>query len=197
MKKNGGGFGVVFEEKLGLKSGRSRESVGQKMVFVKRHFWKIFFAGILLVLGALLFPRWTRSNVTFDGLCLEGYAIKIPFGPIIEIGEWRAYYPSGALGARQSFWFGERREYKDYYPNGVLRRDWRWKNGKECGEWRAYHSNGNLKVITTFDEKTGQIVGQKIFSENGDVIFHSGREGIIVDKTKEFLEKKPPVPDRN
>lgn len=60
-------------------------------------------------------------------------------------------------------------EWKDFYPNGQLRYEGRFKNDKCRGTFRYYDQNGNLQATNEFD-KSGERCLNKTYAPNGRVI---------------------------
>lgn len=67
-----------------------------------------------------------------------------------------------AKGRRQGVW-------KDYYPNGQLRYEGKFKNDKCKGTFRYYDQQGNLQATNEFD-KSGSRALNKTYAPNGRVI---------------------------
>lgn len=151
---------------------------------------------MLAVVGfvALLFPRHVNSNATVNAgygpLRLQGYAIEIPFFRRIELGRWTAFYQNGTLGKEQTFFFGVPRELREYYPEGVLKSEGHYRNGRVFGEWRSYHPTGKLAVVNVFDGQDEWPVAQKIFSEAGELIYQVDGGRVLVDREDE-MKKSP------
>ena len=67
-----------------------------------------------------------------------------------------------AKGRRQGVW-------RDYYPNGQLRYEGRFKNDKCKGIFRYYDEQGNLKAVNEFD-KSGDRAFNETYAPNGRVV---------------------------
>ncbi len=76
--------------------------------------------------------------------------------------------------------------WKDYYPDGSLKAEGNYENGKQVGEWKYYHSNGKIEQKGKFS-KQGKPEGTwKWFFENGQLlkeeIYRNGlREGLSTE----------------
>ena len=72
------------------------------------------------------------------------------------------YNQTDAKGRRQGKWC-------DFYPNGQIRYEGQFKNGKCTGVFRYYDEQGNLKATNKFD-KSGEKAQNQTFAPNGKVI---------------------------
>lgn len=64
----------------------------------------------------------------------------------IRHGEFRAYYPSGALASEGTYTHGhEQGAWKDFHENGSVAAEGNYRDGKEQGEWLYYGENGQLE----------------------------------------------------
>lgn len=60
--------------------------------------------------------------------------------------------------------------YKEYYDNGLLKKEGYYKNDNKVSSWKDYYDTGQLKKIYTFDNK-GQLSGiEENYSINGNLI---------------------------
>lgn len=60
--------------------------------------------------------------------------------------------------------------YKEYYKNGILKKEGYYKNEKKFSTWKDYYETGQLKKIYTFDNE-GQSSGiEENYSINGNLI---------------------------
>lgn len=60
--------------------------------------------------------------------------------------------------------------YKEYYENGILKKEGYYKNDNKFSTWKDYYETGQLKKIYTFD-KEGQSSGiEENYSINGNLI---------------------------
>jgi antitoxin component YwqK of YwqJK toxin-antitoxin module len=64
----------------------------------------------------------------------------------IRHGEFRAYYPSGAVASEGNYAHGhEEGAWKDFHENGSVAAQGTYRVGKEHGEWLYYGENGQLE----------------------------------------------------
>jgi|GEM_PF-6696535 Uncharacterized protein conserved in bacteria len=148
--------------------------------------------GVLLI--AVVIPRQVDSNTTVDAgygrLQLRGYAIAVPFLPFVELGRWTAHYESGSLGKETIYFFGFPQIYREYFPDGTLMSEGRFRRGWAEGDWRSFHPNGMLAVVNIFEVGRAWPIAQRIYSAAGELIFHAEGEKVLVDKL-EMVEEQP------
>ena len=76
--------------------------------------------------------------------------------------------------------------WKDFYPDGSLKAEGNYDNGKQVGEWKFYHSNGKIEQTGKFS-KQGKFDGTwKWYFDNGQLLkeeeYHNGsRDGISTE----------------
>ena len=57
-------------------------------------------------------------------------------------------------------------DYKEYYPSGALQWERHYRNGKKHGEYKEFYESGNIKTEGSYD--SGMLVGtERRFYENG------------------------------
>jgi antitoxin component YwqK of YwqJK toxin-antitoxin module len=86
--------------------------------------------------------------------------------------------------------------WKDFYPDGALKAEGNYDNGKQIGEWLYYHSNGKIEQSGKFNRQ-GKIEGiWKWFFENGQMLkeenYRNGlKDGISTeyDETGKVIEE--------
>jgi len=104
----------------------------------------------------------------------------------------KAYlYKNGAIigegivkddGNRDGHW-------KDFYPDGTLRAEGDYENGKQINEWRYYHSNGTIEQTGKFN-KQGKLDGSwKWYFDNGKLLKEENyRNGLKDGMSTEYDE---------
>ena len=88
---------------------------------------------------------------------------------------WREFYPDGTLRAEGRYRNGRRvGEWKFYFPNGDLEQIGSFNNnGEHEGEWIWYHSNGAIHVVQTYEK--GLLEGRfREFADDGKTIVAEG-----------------------
>lgn len=82
-------------------------------------------------------PEGVKREYTAEGNIEKAYLYKNGF----IIGEGIVKED----GNRDGFW-------KDYFPDGSLKAEGNYDNGKQIGEWKYYHSNGKIEQIGRFSK---------------------------------------------
>ncbi|RSK35257.1 hypothetical protein EI290_06045 [Hymenobacter metallilatus] len=86
-------------------------------------------------------------------------------------GMYRAYHPfTGKLLAEGRYVEGRREgEWKTYYPSGALERKGAYQHGEWEGEWLTYFENGKLERTTTYHQ--GDLQGPlRVFNMQGELL---------------------------
>ncbi|MCK9421111.1 MAG: hypothetical protein M0Q38_00760 [Bacteroidales bacterium] len=86
--------------------------------------------------------------------------------------------------------------WKDFYPDGNLKAEGNYDNGKQIGEWKYYHSNGKIEQTGRFN-KQGKLEGSwKWYFDTGQLLreesYHAGlRDGLSTtyDETGKVIEE--------
>ncbi|MFH2144104.1 MAG: toxin-antitoxin system YwqK family antitoxin [Bacteroidota bacterium] len=158
----------------------------------------IMIGGLSISLTAnVLFTQSGDSlNIVDDQERKQGYWIiydasnsfKLEEGKFLDnrkTGLWKVYYPEGKIKSEIPYINGKPDGYaKIYYENGNLSEEGIWKGTKWVGEYKYYHPNGNTAYLWQYNE-TGKRTGeQKYFHENGKVMIEgnwdNGKEkGVI------------------
>ena len=73
----------------------------------------------------------------------DGSYSELEFVNNLEEGEWKGYYPTGALYYIRPMVNGENEgTYKEYYPTGAKSVEYEIKNGKQSGKYTSWYENG-------------------------------------------------------
>jgi antitoxin component YwqK of YwqJK toxin-antitoxin module len=126
-------------------------------------------------------PEGVKREYSADGMVEKAYLYKNG----IIIGE-------GIVkddGNRDGPW-------KDFYPDGSLKAEGNYDNGKQVGEWKYYHANGTIEQAGKFS-KQGKFQGTwKWFFDNGQLLkeekyLNGVRDGLSTeyDETGKVIEE--------
>ncbi len=98
-----------------------------------------------------------------------------------EVGEWKYYFPSGAVRAVGGFSNGKKiGEWKYYFENGKLEQTGKYENNIITGKWLWYYSNGT--VLREEYYRKGKLDGHYIENDSlGNVVL----EGDFTDGLKQ------------
>ena len=79
--------------------------------------------------------------------------------------------------------------WKDFYPDGSLKAEGNYDNGKQTGEWKYYHANGKIEQVGKFN-KQGKFEGTwKWYFDNGQLLKEeSYRNGLRDGMSTEYDE---------
>jgi antitoxin component YwqK of YwqJK toxin-antitoxin module len=96
-------------------------------------------------------------------------------------GLWKRYWPNGLVRSEIYFEQGKPQgPYKIYYANGKLEESGRWQDGKLTDRFQRYHSNGIIKEDLKYDAEGNRNGKQNYYHENGtlalEVDMHQGAE---------------------
>ena len=144
---------------------------------------------LLVVAAALLFSLVTMQaqlNQTdaqgrkqgawiYDGAMLKdpAYAAyaKIEEGDYLhdqKKGVWKRYWPDGQVRSEITFVQGKALgPYKLFYANGRLEEEGNWQEGKHIEQMRRYYANGKLKEELVYDDEGTKQGVQRFYHENG------------------------------
>jgi antitoxin component YwqK of YwqJK toxin-antitoxin module len=88
---------------------------------------------------------------------------------------WQEFYPNGALKAEGRYRNGRRVGiWKFYFPNGTLEQEGNFNNqGEHHGEWIWYHPNGQKHIVQNY-EKGLQDGKYREFADDGKTIISEG-----------------------
>ena len=133
-------------------------------------------------------PAWPLALIGIIIFCI----IAIYFSHETKQDDIRAekeYYPNGNIKWEATYKNGkENGIVKKYYENGNLRREYRMINGKVNGPEKGFYSSGNIKWERSYvnDQLEGEV---KDYYENGQlksvVYYHNGQ---LTDVAKSFYE---------
>ena len=104
---------------------------------------------------------------------------KITNSLIFKDGELTAEGILDALGHEQGFW-------KEFHPNGELKSEGEYKDGKRIGDWKFYHSNKKTEQIGKYDKKGNAQGVWKWYYESGNLLREENyannlREGLMTE----------------
>ncbi|MCX7862290.1 MAG: toxin-antitoxin system YwqK family antitoxin [Bacteroidales bacterium] len=106
----------------------------------------------------------------------------------VRIGVWKGYYPNGKIKHEITYQNGKPNGYaKFYYENGNISEEGIWKENKWVGDYKYYHPNGNIAYEWKYSE-TGKRTGvQKYYHENGKLMIEGEwKEGKESGTIKEY-----------
>ena len=129
-----------------------------------------------------------RLTATYKNGQLEGVAReydesgKIVKGVVFKEGKPIA---SGIVDDRGLF----QNQWKEFYPNGTVKAEGRYRNGKRIGKWHFYFPNGELEQVGTFNNN-GEYDGEWIwYHPNGEQhIVQNYLNGLEDGNFREFLD---------
>ena len=103
----------------------------------------------------------------------QGYApdAKVEEGNFIsnrKDGLWKKYYPNGKIKSEIEYKNGKPSgKFTTYFDNGQIEEKGTWKTGKFTGGYEMYYSNGQIRTQQTFNEN-GQREGKVVmYHPNG------------------------------
>ena len=73
--------------------------------------------------------------------------------------------------------------YAGYYPNGVVRTEGKYENGREEGIWRDYHDNGWIACVGSYHLGLEQGLWRFFDREGNEGKMVLYRDGAVVDFT--------------
>ncbi len=86
--------------------------------------------------------------------------------------------------------------WKDFYPDGSLKAEGNYDNGKQIGDWKYYHANGKIEQIGKFTKQGKPEGSWKWYFENGKLLkeenYHGGlKDGLSIeyDETGKVIEE--------
>ena len=113
---------------------------------------------------------WIYDGAMVKDAAFASYA-KVEEGDYLndqKKGVWKRYWPDGQVRSEITFVQGKPLgPYKLFYANGRLEEDGNWQEGKHIQNMRRYYANGKLKEELVYDvEGTKQGI-QRFYHENG------------------------------
>lgn len=86
----------------------------------------------------------------------------------LKEGLWKRFWPNGKLKAEITFAEGRPQGwYRTYYDNGICEEEGGWWNNKNTGYFRRWHPNGHPQQMFSFNDSGKRMGLQRYFYENG------------------------------
>ncbi|GAB4277955.1 MAG: hypothetical protein Kow0068_01330 [Marinilabiliales bacterium] len=88
-----------------------------------------------------------------------------------KVGVWKGYYPNGNIKHEITFVNGRADGYaKFYYEDGKVSEEGIWKGNKWVGDYKYYHPNGKPAYEWKFNENGKRTGEQKYYYDNGNLM---------------------------
>jgi len=113
---------------------------------------------------------WIYDGAMLKDPAFASYA-KVEEGDYLhdqKKGVWKRYWPDGQVRSEITFVQGKPLgPYKLFYANGRLEEEGNWQEGKHIQNMRRYYANGKLKEELVYDVEGTKQGMQRFYHENG------------------------------